>query len=589
MQRALSRLTIKLRKLFIQLSPRQFLILASVAIAIATGLMVVALKFSVHYLQLHALRFSVKHPILTILIPLIGIGSTVLFIRYFFKNELSRGTAFVLLAIARKGSKIPPKEIYGHPISTALTVGLGGSAGIEAPIVQTGAAIGSVLSSYFPIGYKERTLLLACGAAAGIGAAFNAPIAGVLLALEVLLVDINVAAFIPLLIAGATGALCSNILSGEKILLSFPQTTEFNYHNIPFYIILGVFCGLSSVYYIRSFVSVQNHLKYLVQNELIRITVACIILGSAIMFIPALFGEGITAVKSLADNNPIELFNKRIIPEHFFSEPWTLILLVFSLVLIKPLAVGLTIGSGGTGGNFAPSLFVGACLGFSAALMLHAFGFQQVPIMNFCLVGMAGSLAGIFHSPLTAIFLIAELTGGYGLMIPLITVSAISTWISKYLNPASLDETILNQKLKGFSFDKDVQVLSFLNVKEFIENDFGVVKQGTRLRDFISIISHSKRNIFPVLNGNGGLEGIIMLDDIREVMFDHSLYDTVIVDQLMQPPLVKVSSEDSMSTVMEKFDKHDIWSIPVEQSGRYLGFISKSKIFSSYRENLKGS
>jgi CIC family chloride channel protein len=202
---------------------------------------------------------------------------------------------------------------------------------------------------------------------------------------------------------------------------------------------------------------------------------------------------------------------------------------------------------------------------------------------------MAGSLAGIFHSSLTAIFLIAELTGGYGLMIPLITVSAISTGISKYLNSASLDEKILNQKLKGFSFDKDVQVLSFLNVKEFIETDFGVVKQGTSLRDFINTISHSKRNIFPVLNNEEGLAGIIMLDDIREVMFDQTLYDTVTVDQLMQPPIVKAISDDSMSTIMEKFDKHDVWNIPVESSGRYIGFISKSKIFSSYRDNLKAS
>jgi len=262
-------------------------------------------------------------------------------------------------------------------------------------------------------------------------------------------------------------------------------------------------------------------------------------------------------------------------------------LLVFSMVLIKPMAAGLTIGAGGTGGNFAPSLFVGACLGFSAALLFQAFGFEQVPIMNFCLVGMAGSLAGIFHSPLTAIFLIAELTGGYGLMIPLIAVSAISTGISKYLHPTSLDETILKQKLKGFAFDKDVQVLSFLNVKEHVETDFGTVLQGTRLRDFIQIISHSKRNIFPVLNNAGALEGIIMLDDIREVMFDHAAYDILTVDQLMKPPAVKASLDDGMSAIMEKFDKHDVWSIPVESGGRYIGFISKSKIFSSYRDNLK--
>ena len=586
----LSKITLSLLRLFNKLSTRQFLIIAAIVIALLTGLMVIALKFCVHYLQLHAQTLSSSHPALTVITPLAGITVTVLVIRLLFNGELARGTAFVLLAIARKGSRISAKEIYGHPLTTALTVGLGGSTGIESPIVQTGAAIGSTVSSYFPIGYKERTLLLACGAAAGIAAAFNAPIAGVLLALEVLLVDINVAAFIPLLIAGATGALCSNILSGDTILLSFPQITEFNYHNILFYIGLGILCGLNSAYYIRGFIVVQNHLKFLIRKEFTRIIVGCTILGTAILFIPALYGEGMNAIRSLAGNRPADLFNTEIIPIQFISGQLTVALMVFSLVLLKPLAAGLTIGAGGTGGNFAPSLFVGACLGFALAIVFHAFGFERVPVMNFCLVGMAGSLAGIFHSPLTAIFLIAELTGGYGLMIPLIMVAAISSGISKYISPASLDETILNQKLSGFAFDKDIRLLSSLDVREFIETDFGIVRNGTSLREFVSVIAQSKRNIFPVVNDTGKLLGIIMLDDIREIMFNQSSYDVLTVDQLMHPPAVKVQPNENMGSIMEKFDKFNIWSIPVEDGqGQYLGFISKSKIFSSYRDNLKVS
>ena len=589
MLRKISNSTLKLLRIFNKLSTKQFLIIAAVVIAFLTGAMVVTLKFCVHYLQMHAQALSSSHPVLTVFTPLIGVALTVIVINLLFNGNLARGTSYVLLAIARKGSRISAKEIYGHPITTALTVGLGGSAGIEAPIVQTGAAIGSTISSYFPIGYKERTLLLACGAAAGIGAAFNAPIAGVLLALEVLLVDITVSAFIPLLIAGATGALCSNILSGDEILLSFPQITEFDYRNIFFYIGLGVFCGLSSAYYIRSFIVVQNHLKFIVKNEVARILVGCTILGTAILFFPALYGEGMNAIRSLSYNKPFELFNSEIIPLQYISSPLTIALLVFSLVLLKPLVTGLTIGAGGTGGNFAPSLFVGACLGFAMAIFFHALGFDQVPVMNFCLVGMAGSLAGIFHSPLTAIFLIAELTGGYGLMIPLIAVSAISSGISKYLNPASLDETILNQKLSGFAFDKDVQVLSHLDVKSFIETDFGTVKSGMMLREFVQVIAHSTRNVFPVLNEQGGLDGIISLENIREKMFDQTLYDKVTVDQLMQPPVVKVTPDENMASIMEKFDKHNVWNIPIESDGIYMGFISRSKIFSSYRDSLKTS
>ena len=549
--------------------------------------MVVALKFGVHYLQVYAQKLSSSHLVFAVLMPMVGVSLTVIIIRFLFKGNLDRGTSHILFAIARKGSRIPSKEIYGHPLTTTLTVGLGGSAGIEAPIVQTGAAIGSNIASYFPLGFKERTLLLACGAAAGIGAAFNAPIAGVLLALEVLLVDVTVSTFIPLLIAGAVGALCSTILSGEAILLSFPKISHFDHHNIPFYIILGICCGLSSVYYIRSMIFVQEKVRLVTKNAFGRIAIGCTVLGVAIAFVPGLYGEGMSAIRSLSSNEPLKLFNSKLIDFEGQHSALLIAVVVLSLVLLKPIATGLTIGTGGTGGNFAPSLFVGACLGFAVATLLQILGFSQVPLMNFCLVGMAGSLAGIFHSPLTAIFLIAELTGGYGLMIPLIAVAAISSGLAKYINPTSLDETILNKQMTGFSFDKDIQVLSHLDVKSLLETDFRTVTQEMPLRELVNIIANSKRNIFPVLDDSGGLKGIISLENIREKMFDQTLYDTIKTAQLMQPPVVKVSPNESMATVMEKFDKFSVWNIPVISDGKYIGFISKSKIFSSYRENLK--
>ena len=570
-----------------RLSNKQFLILGAVIVGLWAGLTAVILKVSVHYLQSILQSFGRHYIWVYFAAPAVGIFATLLFIKLFLGGNMMRGTSHVLLAIAKKSSILHRKEIFSHVATSALTVGMGGSAGLESPIVQTGSAIGSVFSSLFPTNYRDRTLLLACGAAAGIATAFNAPIAGVLFALEVLLVDVNISAFIPLLIAGATGALCSKIILNEDILLSFKNISEFNYHNVPFYILLGGICGLMSVYYIKVFINIEQYFKNTFKSTVIRFFVGCILLGGLILIFPALFGEGYSAIKYLAMAKPTELFNGSPLQSFFSSGTIAIGTAVLLVGLVKVFAVLLTLGAGGNGGNFAPALLVGSCVGFSFAFLLNITGLTHLPISNFCLVAMAGVLTGIFHSPLTGIFLIAEITGGYELIIPLMIVSALSTAVSKYLGPLSLDEAKLQQESQLTIWSKDVHLLSELTLAELIEKDFVAVKIDSTLRTLVDAVSKSKRTIFPVLNGEDNLIGIILLDNIREIMFDSTRYDSVKVASLMQKPVVTIQITSSMDTIMEQFDKTGVWNIPVLKEGKYIGFISKSRILSSYRDRLK--
>jgi CIC family chloride channel protein len=570
-----------------KLSNRQFLIVSAVIVGLWAGLSAVLLKVSVFHLQELLKPLGQKYSWIYFVSPTLGILLTYLFVKMVLNGELIKGTSHVLLAIAKKSSFLPRKETYSHLVTSALTVGMGGSAGLESPIVQTGSAIGSVFSSFFPIGYRDRTLLLACGAAAGIGTAFNAPIAGVLFALEVLLVDISVSAFIPLLIAGATGALCSKIILSEGILLSFRQISDFNYHNIPYYIILGILCGLLSVFYLKALTRSENLFKTIFRAGVMKVIFGGALLGLLIMLFPALFGEGYTSIKALALHNPEQLFKGSPLNNFVIEQRWVLGVSILVVGIVKVFAVSFTLSAGGNGGNFAPSLLVGACLGFSFAFLSNTLGLSNLPTSNFCLVAMAGVLTGIFHSPLTAIFLIAEITGGYELMIPLMIVSALSTAVSKYLSPYSLDEAKLYQNPGSQPLTKDVHILSQLSLDGFIEKDFVPVRLGSSLRSLTETVAHSKRNIFPVVNESGGLEGMINLEDIREIMFNANLYDSISVNQLMQKPRVTCSIDDDMNLIMEKFDKSGVWNIPVLENGKYHGFVSKSRVFSNYRERLK--
>ncbi len=574
------------QKILSRFTNRQFLFVASIFIAIWAGLTAVLLKTVVHYLQIGIQVGYARFHWIYVVAPACGILFTVFIVKYVIRKPLKTGTWHVLLAIAKKSSRIDKNETYGHALTSAATVGLGGSVGLESPIVQTGSAIGSTFASFFPVGYRDRTLMLACGAAAGIAAAFNAPITGVLFALEVLLVDINVSSFIPLLIAGAVGALCSKIVLHEGIVMSFTLVREFDYRNVPLYILLGLLSGAVSVFYIRSLLWTQDTLKKFLSNTWTRLAVGGLLLGGLIFLFPSLFGDGYDTIRDLAGESPGKLFENSLLVA-VEDKRFILIITVFILSLVKVFAVGLTLGAGGNGGNFAPSLFVGACLGFSFSNFMLMAGFDRVTPANFTLVGMAGMLTGVFHSPLTAIFLIAEITGGYGLMIPLMIVSALSLTASRFLKQKALDETILKRQVANFSFDKDTQLLSRLSTSDCIEHDFIPVLTKSTLRTLVEVIARSKRNIFPVVDEHDQLLGVIALEDVRETMFNNSLYDSVTVNQLMRPPQVTATIDEEMASVMEKFDKSTVWNIPVLDQGRYVGFISKSTIFSNYRKRLK--
>ncbi len=579
-----------LHALSAKLSGKQFLIFSSVVVALWSGITAVVLKSFAHYIhKAIVLEEGVSLPnIIVYVLPLIGILITLLVIQVLFKKGFEKGSYNVLYAIAKNSSRLPKTQTYSHVLTSAITVGLGGSAGLESPIVQTGAAIGSTYSSFFPITYRDRTLLLACGAASGIAAAFNAPIAGVLFAMEVLMINASVSAFIPLLMAGAIGALCSIIMLDEEVLFSFHLKEPFDYHNVPFYILLGLLAGLISVYYIRTYIATEKKINTLLPQPWTRAVVGGSILVLLIFLIPPFFGEGYTSIRNLADLKP-ELLFKNSIVEGLTSNTWLMIAFILMAALLKVFATVITLSSGGNGGNFAPSLFVGGFLGFGFSHSINEIGLAQVPVANFCLVGMAGVLSGIFHAPLTGIFLIAEITGGYELMIPLMIVSAISYMVAKFMEPHSLDAEKLLQKGLAHSEDRDESILTTLATQSVIEKDFKTVSVETNLQGLIKTVAQSRRNIFPVVDNEGILKGIILLDNIREIMFNRDLYEKTAVHELMQQPPAVLDVKENMNSVMNKFDKTDAWNLPVVDEGKYVGFVSKSSIFSEYRKKLMES
>lgn len=582
---------IKLYETFInwlhdKLDPRQFLILSSILVGLTAGLAAVVLKTAVHYIHLAiTYNYHIRYQyIFYIFFPTLGILLTVWVVKKYLKNKLGRGTANILYAIAKKSSFLPKDKMYSHVITSALTVGFGGSAGLESPIVVTGSAIGSNYSKTYHVSYKDRTLLLACGASAGIAAAFNSPIAGVLFALEVLLADVSISAFIPLIIAAATGALLSKIILEEDILFSFKLQTAFNYHNVPFYIILGILAGCMSLYYSRMYPKIESLLKPKKWNVYKKALIGGISLGVLILFFPSLFGEGYESIKALSSLRPEKIFEHSILSS-LITNKWWLILFILLAMFFKTIAVAFTIGGGGNGGNFAPSLFVGAYLGFAFASVINLLGIADAPVSNFTIVAMAGILSGVFHAPLTGIFLIAEITGGYELMIPLMIVSAISFMIVKYFEPYSMDIKRLAKKGYVFTADKDRNILTSLKTSKVVETDFQTIAPDATLGQLVEVVAHSRRNIFPVV-ANEILVGIILLDNIREIMFKHEMYDKMLVNQLMQPLPATIAPDEDMGSVMKKFDDTGAWNLPVVNEGRYVGFISKSSIFTQYRSRL---
>ena len=570
------------------LTPKQFIFLSAVLVGISSAFAVIVLKTFAHWVFSFATYVSgiLKLGFVNSILPIIGILLTVFVVKRVLGGTIEKGTSQILYAVAKKASIIPKKQMYAQIVTSSLTVGLGGSAGLESPIVITGAAFGSNYAQKYKLSYKDRTLLIGCGVAAGIAAAFNAPIAGVLFAIEVLLVDVSIAAFTPIMIAAATGALVSVIALDEEILLSFKQQQSFDYHNIVFYVLLGLFTGFISVYYSRNFQKVEHFFAKLKLSPYKKALFGSSILAILIFIFPTLFGEGYESIKTLSENDPGKLLENTLFSS-FRDNSWALLVFVGLTMMLKVFATGITLGSGGNGGNFAPSLFLGSYVGFFFSKFLNLTGLTKLPISNFTMVGMAGILSGLFHAPLTAIFLIAEITGGYNLMIPLMIVASISFAISKRFEKHSMDVKNLAQKGHAFTSNKDTNVLSTLDTKAIIQTDYLTVSPDENLEKLVDLISHSNQVIFAVVDNDRKMVGIVHFNTIREIIFNPYRVKYTLIKEVMIPPIEIISPEDSMETVMNKFEKAKVVFLPVIKEGNYYGFISKSIALEEYRTKLK--
>jgi CIC family chloride channel protein len=570
------------------LTPRQFIYLSCVLVGISSALAVIILKTFAHWVFKSSQKLDdILHlPFSNSTLPIIGIIITVIIIKKVLDGSIEKGTSQIMYAVAKKRGIMPRKQMFAQIITSSFTVGMGGSAGLESPITITGAAFGSNYAQNYRLSYKDRTLLLACGVAAGVGAAFNAPIAGVLFAIEVVLAEISITAFIPIMISAATGALVSTVMLNEDILFSFKKVQFFDYHNLPYYILLGVLSGLVSINYARTFRKIEHYFSRLKLNIINKALFGATILGVLIFLFPSLFGEGYESIKLLADSNPERLVQNTIF-ERFQESKWILLLFVGATMLIKVYATSLTLGAGGNGGNFAPSLFVGSYLGFCVAYFFNIIGFAKLPIGNFTLVGMAGILSGLFHAPLTAIFLIAEITGGYNLMVPLMIVSSVSFAISKRFEPYSFDIKNLADKGEVFTDNRDSNILNSIDVAKLIQTDFRPIILQNNLEELVQKIQQSDEHIFPVLDDKSRLLGLIHLDEIRPIVFSQFKVKYTAVEEIMQQPKEIIIYDETLETIMDKFDASECKVLPVLKNGIFLGFMHKQLILEKYRHRLK--
>ena len=572
-----------------KLSERNFIYFASVVVAITCSTAVIILKSFAHNIFLWAndINGYLKLPYINSLLPVVGILLTVFVIRNFLGNSLEKGSSRVLYAVARKGGIVPKKQMYAQIITSSLTVGLGGSAGLESPIVITGAAFGSNFAQKYHLSQKDRILLLACGVAAGIGAAFNAPIAGVLFAIEVVLTDVSISAFIPIIISAATGALISTVALNHDVILNFEQTLKFDYHNTPFYILLGVLAGFASIYHARNFQRIEKFFGTFRNKGYRRALFGASILAVLIFFFPTLFGEGYESIKTLASKSPNILLDNTML-EPVKNSEWILLAFVGVTMLLKAFATGLTLGSGGNGGNFAPSLFVGSYLGFFVAKTVNLLNFtHHLPIANFTIVGMAGILSGLFHAPLTAIFLIGEITGGYDLMVPLMIVSSVSYAVSKQFEKHSMDVKALADKGDVFTSDKDKNILQSIDIYKLVQKKYKTLTLDNTLESAVKIFSTTEQKIIPIIDEEKNLIGIIDFENVKATIFNQYRVKFMSISEIMSQAETVIQLEDKPEKVMKQFETSNTTILAVIQKGKYFGLLSKIDVLENYRQRLK--
>ena len=566
---------------------RHFVIFLSLIIGILSGLAAIILKnlvYYTHYFMTNGFKFTEEN-YWYFAFPMLGILLTVLFVKYIVKDNIGHGVSRILYAISRNNGILKTHNTYSSMIGSSLTIGFGGSVGLEAPIVLTGSAIGSNLGRLFRLNYKTIILLIGCGSAGAIAGIFKAPIAGVIFAIEILMLDLTMATLIPLMISAVTGATVAYFLLGHDVLFSFDVTSPFFLHDIPFFILLGVFSGLVSLYFTR--MAMYTEMKFgKVKNTYLRLVIGGAVLGMLIFIFPSLFGEGYEALMDILNGEGETIINQSIFKD-FIGNKYLFLLLLLLILFFKVIAMSVTTGSGGVGGIFAPSLFMGGISGFFVARFINSFTSFNVSESNFSLVGMAGIMAGVMHAPLTAIFLIAEITGGYELLPPLIITATISYLTIMYFEPHSIYTKRLAKRGELMTHHKDKAVLSMMKVEKLIETNFTSVQPDATLGDLVKIVSKSSRNVFPVVDLDGTFFGLIFLDHIRDIMFKPEMYEATFVQNLMFMPEATISPRESMEEVAQKFQKSGKFNLVVLEAGKYLGFVSRARVFSSYRKLLK--
>ena len=562
---------------------RSALLALSVITGILCGLAAVCLKLSIHWIQEKLADVTGPHPWAMLVLPGVGMLLSLLIVRYLVKDNIGHGVTKVLQAVSKNESKIKSHNCWSSLVTSALTIGFGGSVGAEAPIVYTGAAIGSNLGRYCGMSYRGMTLLLGCGAAGAVAGIFNAPLAGVLFTLEILLFNLSMSGILPLLLSSVSATLISYLCLGRESVFA-ATVAPFDMHNVPFYLVLGAFCGLISLYFIRTTLSMEDRLGRL-KNPYLKWAMSAVLLGVLIFLFPPLHGEGYNFLGPLLNGQEAELGNT---PLHFLmKQSWSIPLFFLLVLLLKVFSMTFTNAGGGVGGTFGPTLFMGAIAGFTLATSLNLVH-ADVPVSNFVLVGMAGLMAGVMQAPLTAIFLIAEISGGYTLLVPLIITSAISYGVIRLFEKYSIYTKRIAASGELLTHDSDQAVLTLMKTQGLLETDFRPVRIDATLGELVEAVARSERNIFPVLDSRDRFQGYVSLDDIRQDMFRTELYTQRHVYNYMKTAPEYIHPDEPMDSVMRKFEKTGAWNLPVVGENRsYCGFLSKSKIFNAYRQELQ--
>lgn len=568
---------------------RTFVSLLSLVVGIACGLAAMVLKWLIHVISGALISdMNVSEGNWTFIIyPVIGVLLATLYVRYVVRDDISHGVTRVLYAISQNKSRLKPHNMYTSIVGSSITIGFGGSVGAEGPIVYTGAAIGSNLGQAFRLSPRVLMILVGCGAAAGIAGIFKAPIAGMLFTLEVLMLDLTTVTVMPLLISSISAASVAYIFTGYDLEFFFVQSEPFIMERLPYFIGLGVMCGLVSLYFTRVMFTMETFFRKRLILPWRKTVVGCAILATLVFLFPPLYGEGYGAINSLLNDNPGSIVDGSI----FYGDranAMFIVLYIGMIILLKAFATSATNGAGGVGGTFAPSLYVGCMTGFFFAYLLNNLGFGlDLSVKNFALMGMAGVMSGVMHAPLMGIFLTAEMTGGYELFLPLLIVSTLSYGTIKIFEPYSIYTMRLARRGELLTHHKDKAVLTLLKMNSVIENDFLTVTPDMNLKQMVDTIARSSRNLFPVVDESNRLIGVVQLDDIRNIMFRPDLYRRMHVSRFMSVPSAKVQIGDTMETVMKTFDDTGAWNLPVVDGDKYVGFVSKSKIFNSYRRVLR--